>query len=84
MNLHLKNPLVCFDLETTGINVTRDRIVEFSMVKLMPNGERIIKTKKINPTIPIPLETSKIHGIYDGVIAGAPTFKSVANRLGRY
>ncbi len=84
MSLHLKNPLVFFDLETTGTNITRDRIVELSFVKSMPNGETITKTKKINPTIPIPAETSAIHGIFDEDIKDAPTFKSIAKSLAKF
>ncbi|MEO9967757.1 MAG: 3'-5' exonuclease [Reichenbachiella sp.] len=81
MQLHLKNPLAVFDLETTGTNVTTDRIVEISVVKIMPDGEEIVKTMKINPTIPIPVETSMIHGIYDKDVKDAPTFKSISKSL---
>ncbi|MEP2024435.1 exonuclease domain-containing protein, partial [Reichenbachiella sp.] len=61
MQLKLNHPLAIFDLETTGTNISTDRIVEISIVKIMPDGEEIIKTMKINPTVPIPLETSLIH-----------------------
>jgi DNA polymerase-3 subunit epsilon len=81
MKLNLKNPLAFFDLETTGINTVTDRIVELSIVKVMPDGESKIKTLKINPIIPIPLETSLIHGIYDKDVADAPTFNSIAKTL---
>lgn len=81
MQLKLKNPLAVFDLETTGTNISTDRIVEISVVKIMPDGEEIIKTMKINPTIPIPIETSMIHGIYDKDVKDAPTFKSIAKSL---
>ncbi len=81
MKLNLKNPLVFFDLETTGINTVKDRIVEMSFVKVMPDEETKIKTLKINPTVPIPLETSLIHGIYDKDVADAPTFNSIAKTL---
>jgi len=81
MHLKLKKPLAVFDLETTGTNVVKDRIVEISILKVMPNGESIVKTLKINPTVPIPLECSMIHGIYEEDIADAPTFKSVAKEL---
>ena len=84
MVLNLKNPLAFFDLETTGTNTSKDRIVELSFVKIMPNGEEIIKTSKINPTIPIPIETSLIHGIYDEDIKDAPTFKSIAKSLAKF
>ncbi|GAA4819648.1 3'-5' exonuclease [Algivirga pacifica] len=81
MNLKLRNPLAVFDLETTGINTAKDRIVEISIVKVMVDGEKKIKTLRINPTIPIPLETSLIHGIYDEDIKDAPTFKQVAKEI---
>ncbi|WP_339791653.1 3'-5' exonuclease [uncultured Imperialibacter sp.] len=78
MTLKLKNPLAFFDLETTGINISNDRIVEISIVKLLPSGERVTKTQRINPQMPIPLESSLIHGIYDDDVKDAPTFKEVA------
>lgn len=84
MNLELRNPLAFFDLETTGINVVKDRIVEISIVKVMPNGEKIIKTKKVNPTIPIPAETTKIHGISDEDVKDAPTFKDIAKDIAKF
>ena len=84
MQLNLKNPLAVFDLETTGTNISTDRIVEISVVKIMPDGEEIVKTMKINPTIPIPIETSMIHGIYDKDVKDAPTFKSIAKSLAEF
>ena len=81
MNLKLKTPIAFFDLETTGINITHDRIVEISILKISPNGTEEKKTERINPGIPIPLESSLIHGIYDKDIKDAPTFKSVAKTL---
>jgi DNA polymerase-3 subunit epsilon len=81
MKLNLKRPLAFFDLETTGINVASDRIVEISILKALPNGEEEIKTLKIKPLIPIPLESSLIHGIYDEDIKDAPTFKDVAKDI---
>lgn len=84
MNLKLRNPLAVFDLETTGINIAKDRIVEISIVKVLVNGEKKIKTLKINPTIPIPLETSLIHGIYDEDVKDAPTFKQVAKEVAEF
>lgn len=82
--LKLKNPLSFFDLETTGTNIIHDRIVELSVIKLMPSGETITKTVKINPTIPIPLETSLIHGIYDEDVKDAPTFKQISKNLAKF
>ena len=84
MPLHLRNPLTIFDLESTGTNVVTDRIVEISVVKLLPNDEQIVKTHKINPTVPIPVETSLIHGIYDKDVKDAPTFKSIAKSLAKF
>jgi len=84
MKLHLKNPLTIFDLETTGTNIVKDRIVEISVVKLMPDGERIVKTNRINPTVPIPVETSLIHGIYDDDVKDAPTFRNIAKSLAAF
>ena len=81
MNLNLQNPLVFFDLETTGVNVTQDRIVEASFVKVMPNGRQAEKTLRINPEQPISAESSMIHGIYDDDVKEAPTFREVAREL---
>jgi DNA polymerase-3 subunit epsilon len=84
MNLKLRNPLAFFDLETTGTNITTDRIVEIAVVKVMPNGERLIKELRINPTIPIPYEASLIHGIYDEDVQDKPTFKQIAKDLANF
>lgn len=84
MNLKLSKPIAFFDLETTGVNVATDRIVEISIYKVMPNGDKEIKTKKINPTIPIPIESSAVHGITDADVADAPTFEAVAKDLAKF
>lgn len=84
MKLNLKRPLAFFDLETTGVNVATDRIVEISILKAMPDGTEEIKTMRINPGIPIPLESSLIHGIYDEDIKHAPTFKQAGKELARF
>jgi len=84
MNLELKNPIAFFDLETTGIDVTKDRIVEIAIIKVHPNGKEEEKTLRINPTIPIPKESSKIHKIYDEDIKDAPTFKAVAKEIATF
>lgn len=84
MNLKLKNPLAFFDLETTGINTVTDRIVEISIVKVMPDGTKDIYTQKVNPEVPIPAETSVIHGIYDEDIKDAPTFKHIAKHVAKF
>ncbi|MDX2301232.1 MAG: exonuclease domain-containing protein [Microscillaceae bacterium] len=83
-SLHLKNPLVFFDLETTGINIAKDRIVELSFLKAMPNGEYVTQTRRVNPEMPIPIESSLIHGIYDDDIKDAATFKSLAKNLAKF
>ena len=84
MNLNLTKPLAFFDLETTGISVGGDRIVEISIVRVNIDNTTDILTKKINPGIPIPEFTSKIHGIYDKDVADCPTFKEVANDVNHY
>jgi DNA polymerase-3 subunit epsilon len=81
MNLKLTNPLAFLDLETTGLNIASDRIVEISIIKIMPNGDKEIKTKLINPTIPIPAEVSLVHGITDKDVKDKATFKEVAQEL---
>lgn len=84
MNLNLKNPIAFFDIESTGINISTDRIVEISILKLHPDGKKETKTLLINPTIPIPKETSLIHGIYDEDVKDAPTFKEIARELHQF
>lgn len=81
MELNLKNPLIFFDLETTGINITKDKIVEISYIKIYPNGKKETKTLRINPGVPIPPESTAIHHITDEDVADAPTFKEVAREL---
>jgi DNA polymerase III subunit epsilon len=81
MNLNLKTPIAFFDLESTGINISTDRIVEISILKVHPNGRQEIKTSLINPTIPIPAESSAIHGIYDKDVKDSPTFKTLSREL---
>ena len=78
---NLIRTIAFFDLETTGVNVASDRIVEISILKISPDGTKEIKTKRINPTIPIPKQASEIHGIYDKDIANEPTFKGIAKSL---
>lgn len=81
MTLILKRPLAIFDLETTGVNVATDRIVEISILKVMPNGSEEVKTLRLHPEMPIPLESSMVHGIYDEHVADSPTFKQAANEI---
>jgi DNA polymerase III subunit epsilon len=84
MELSLTKPLVFFDLETTGINVSKDRIVELCILKVMPNGEEHIKTWRVNPTIPIPDKASKVHGIYDADVKDKPTFADLAREIATF
>jgi len=84
MRLQLQRPLVFFDLETTGINLNYDRIVEMSIVKIFPDGNREVKTRRLNPEMPIPTAASEIHGIYDADVANEPTFKAVSRNLFGY
>jgi DNA polymerase-3 subunit epsilon len=84
MQLNLKRPLVVFDLETTGISISTDRIVEIACIKVHVNGEEELKVMKINPVIPIPPESTAIHGISDADVADAPTFSQVAKELGEF
>jgi len=81
MELKLKKPVVFFDLETTGINTTSDRIVEISLLKVLPNGTEISKTYKVNPQMDIPAESTAIHGISNEDVKDCPTFKMLAKEL---
>jgi DNA polymerase-3 subunit epsilon len=83
MKLNLKNPIVFFDLETTGVNINTDRIVEICYLKVHPNGNEESKTLRINPEMHIPEEASAIHGIYDADVADCPTFRMVAKNIAR-
>ena len=83
MQLKLNNPIVFFDLETTGINVSADRIVELSYLKVFPNGNEESKTMRINPERPIPPESTAVHGITDADVENCPTFKEVARTLAK-
>ena len=81
IKLNLKKPIAFFDIESTGINVASDRIVEISILKINTDGTEEVKTKRINPEMPIPIESSLIHGIYDEDIKDEPTFKQIAKGL---
>ena len=81
MKLNLKRPLIFFDLETTGINVTSDRIVELCYIKVFPNGNEESKSMRINPEMPIPPHSTEVHGITDDDVKDCPTFKEVAKEL---
>jgi DNA polymerase III subunit epsilon len=84
MSLQLKRPLVFIDLETTGMNLSTDRIVEIAIIKVFPDGTKTIKQKLLNPQMPIPKSSSDIHGITDDKVKEAPTFKQVANELKQF
>lgn len=81
MKLLLTRPIAFFDLETTGINVASDRIVEIALIKLLPSGERKVYRRLVNPGIPIPQESSEIHGITDEMVANCPTFEQLAGEI---
>lgn len=81
MQLNINRPICFFDLETTGVNVAKDRIVEISILKVFPDGREEEFTQRINPTIPIPPQTTAVHGISDADIADAPTFAQKANEI---
>jgi DNA polymerase III subunit epsilon len=80
-NLSLARPLAMIDLETTGINIGSDRIVEIAIIKLMPDGSRQVKRKLINPEMLIPKGASDVHGITNEMVKDAPTFKQAANEI---
>lgn len=84
MKLNLKRPIVFFDLETTGVDTAKDRIVEISMIKVMPDGEEIPKTRRINPGMPIPPEATAIHGITDDDVKDCPSFAQIARSLAQF
>ena len=81
MNLELTNPLAVFDLETTGVNTSTDRIVEISIHKILPNGKSETRTHRVNPGMPIPAKTTVIHGISDEDIVNEPKFEELAPNL---
>ncbi len=84
MSLQLTRPVVIFDLETTGTNITTDRIIEIALIKILPSGEQIKKRKLLNPQMPVPPAASAVHGITDEMLKDAPTFKAVANELKQF
>ena len=84
MHIILQKPILFLDLETTGLSFTHDRIVEIAMLKISPDGSRQIKRKLINPEMPIPKETSAIHGITDEMVKDAPNFRQAANEVRQF
>lgn len=81
MSLNLSKPICFFDLETTGTNVAKDRIVEIAVLKVYPNGNKESYTWRVNPEMPIPPQSSAIHGITDEMVANEPTFKELAPKV---
>ena len=77
MKLKLERPIVFFDLETTGLQISKDRIVEIAIMKIYPNGNTESKSWLVNPTIPIPKDITEIHGISDEDVKNEPTFKEI-------
>ncbi len=84
MKLQLQRPIAFIDLETTGVNISADKIVEIAVVKILPDGNKQVKRKLINPQIPIPASSSEIHGITDEMVKDAPVFKQVANEIKQF
>lgn len=84
MELKLKRPVVFLDIETTGINVASDRVVEISLLKISPDGTEQWMTSRVNPGMPIPAKATAIHGISDADVADAPAFREIAKRLASF
>ena len=83
MELQLTRPICFFDLETTGVNISKDRIVEIAILKILPNGNKESKTWLVNPEMPIPAETTAVHGVTNEKIANEPTFKTLAPEISK-
>jgi DNA polymerase-3 subunit epsilon len=81
MKLNLKNPLIFLDLEATGLNIVSDRIVEITVLKVLPSGKEEVKTYRVNPTVPISPQATAIHGISDDDVKDLPTFSDIAKTL---
>lgn len=81
MQLKLQRPAIVFDLETTGTSIVHDRIIEISIIKIMPNGDEEVRTRRVNPGIPIPADATKVHGISDEDVKDCPTFAQLAKAL---
>ena len=81
MEIKLDKPLIVLDIEATGDKINKDRIVEIAMIKTNPDGSEDVYEQRINPQIPIPLNISEIHGIYDLDVKNSPSFKDVANKI---
>lgn len=84
MQLQLNKPICFIDLETTGINVSLDKIVEIAIIKILSDGTKQIKRKLVNPEMPIPKGASDVHGITDEMVKDAPNFKQIANEVKQF
>ena len=84
MKLNLNKPLIIFDIESTGVSVGQDKIIEICLYKVFPDGNTEIKTYRINPERPIPEETTKIHGIKDDDVKDKPTFKQLSGEINAF
>lgn len=84
MELNLKKPLALFDLETTGLSVSNDRLIEISILKVTPEGKEEQRTWRVNPAMPIPAESIKFHGITDEDVANAPLFKEIGHEISQF
>lgn len=84
MELKLKKPLAFFDLETTGVNISADKIVEIAILKIYPDGNEQVYQKRINPGVPIPLASSLFHGIYDEDVKDLPKFEELAKEIAEF
>ncbi|MDO9374229.1 MAG: 3'-5' exonuclease [Bacteroidota bacterium] len=84
MSLQLTRPIAFIDLETTGVNLSSDRIVEVAIIKILPDGTRVVKRKLLNPGMPIPPFSTDIHGITNEMVKDAPTFKQAGNELKQF
>ena len=84
MKINLKNPIIFFDLETTGINIITDRVIEIAILKIFPNGNEEMKKYRVNPEIPIPESSSAIHRIFDEDVKNCPTFKQIAHQIANF
>src|SRR5688572_26998027 len=82
--LQLTKPLAVIDIECTGMNLSTDRILEIAIVKIMPDGKKMVKRKLLNPEIPIPSSVTEIHGITDEMVKDAPTFRQAANEIRQF
>ena len=84
MKLQLTRPIAFIDLETTGVTVSTDRIVEIAIVKISPDGTKVVKRKLVNPLMPIPAGSTAVHGISDEMVKEAPSFKQIANEVKQF